>query len=163
MICPKCGREYEDGSTRCSDCDIDLVKRSEYGAESRQNDKIVTGERNLVKVKNVSDDFEAWTIIDLLEKHNIPCIKKEREAGSYLKIAMGYSVYGADIYVDEQNYDEAMELINSLQTDAGSQDDQTDGKEATLLKIPKFIMRGMLILILISIILLIISRAIPVK
>ncbi len=25
MICPKCGSEYRDGFTRCSDCDVDLV------------------------------------------------------------------------------------------------------------------------------------------
>lgn len=39
----------------------------------------------LVKIANVANDFEAWAVMDLLEKNNIPCIKKEKEAGGYLK------------------------------------------------------------------------------
>jgi len=71
----------------------------------------------LVKIANVANDFEAWAVMDLLEKNNIPCIKKEKEAGGYLKIVMGHSVYGADIYVDESDYDAAMELLNVMRTE----------------------------------------------
>lgn len=47
----------------------------------------------------------------LLEAYGIPVLKKPREAGGYLNISMGMNVYGADIYVPEKYYKDAVELV----------------------------------------------------
>lgn len=72
---------------------------------------------NLIKVTSVANNIEAELIINLLLNNNIQCLKKSKEAGEYMNIYMGYSVFGEDIYVNEKDYQAAMELINSLSYD----------------------------------------------
>lgn len=43
--------------------------------------------------------------------------KKRKGSRRLPKIVMGHSVYGADIYVDESDYDAAMELLNVMRTE----------------------------------------------
>jgi hypothetical protein len=111
-------------------------------------------EQNLIKVKNVADDFEARTVIDLLRKNSIPCIKREREAGEYLKISMGYSVFGADIYVDEKDYDAAVELINGIPSrdTAAKEDEDEPIRQTVRYKARKIFVSIWLILIILGII-----------
>jgi hydrogenase maturation factor len=71
-------------------------------------------ENNLIKIKSVANNIEADLIINLLQNNNIQCLKKSKEAGDYMNIYMGYSVFGEDIYVNEKDYQSAMELLNSL-------------------------------------------------
>jgi len=152
MICPKCGCEYREGFTRCADCHVDLVEQLEIECEKEPGNQDFGEELNLVMVKNAANDYEASLIMNLLEENNIPCIRKDREAGGYLKITMGYSIYGSDIYVDEKDYDAARELIDSLQTRT---DDESNDKEPTerispALKARRIITRIWLILIVLA-------------
>ncbi len=74
-------------------------------------------EDNLVKIKSVANNIEAELIMNLLKNNNIQCLKKSREAGDYMNIYMGYSIFGEDIYVNDKDCDAALELLNSLSDD----------------------------------------------
>lgn len=47
---------------------------------------------------------------------DIQCFSKCRESGDYMKIYMGYSIYGEDIYVDRDDCPKALELVKFLAT-----------------------------------------------
>lgn len=70
-----------------------------------------------------ADESEYEVLKSLLNAHGIPVLKKSREAGGYMNIAMGMNVYGVDIYVPEKYYDEAAELVK------GADDGKEDGGE----------------------------------
>jgi hypothetical protein len=46
MICPKCGIEYRDGFTKCSDCDTELVEKT---GDSKEQVKIGPDGIKLIK------------------------------------------------------------------------------------------------------------------
>jgi len=73
-----------------------------------------------VKVRSTANNIDAELIMNLLDNNNIPCFKKSKAAGDYLNIYMGFSVYGEDIYVDEKDYETAMDLL------AGFYEDQVE-------------------------------------
>jgi hypothetical protein len=56
--------------------------------------------------------MDASMITALLEDAGIPSFIKDRGMGGYLKIYMGYTIYGQDIYVNEESYDKAKELLD---------------------------------------------------
>lgn len=73
-----------------------------------------------VKVMTVMNTVEAGIVLNLLRNNGIPCIKKDNFMGSYMNIYMGFSVYGAGIYVDEGDYEKALDILSVLSPDEGS-------------------------------------------
>ncbi len=67
-----------------------------------------------MKLMSASNSIEADMIVDILESNGIPCMKEQRGSGSYMNIAYGFSVYGTEIFVDEADYDHALELIKDV-------------------------------------------------
>lgn len=67
---------------------------------------------NLIKVFSTSDDIEMQLIINMLSENNIQCIKKDNGSGEYIRMYMESSLFGKDIFVDENDHKEAVELIN---------------------------------------------------
>ena len=53
-------------------------------------------------------------IHDNLKQNGIETMSKQPGTGEYMSIAMGYSVYGTDIYVREDQKAKAEALINEL-------------------------------------------------
>lgn len=68
----------------------------------------------LVKLANLLDPLESEMLQDLLRQEGIPVLAKDKESGGYLKIYMGYSMFGEDLYVRESDYERAQELMQSL-------------------------------------------------
>jgi hypothetical protein len=56
--------------------------------------------------------MDASMITALLEDSQIPSFIKDRGVGGYLKIYMGYTIYGQDIYVNSDSYEKAKELLD---------------------------------------------------
>lgn len=54
---------------------------------------------------------EAAMLGALLEDSGIPYFIKEKGNGGYLKIYMGYTIFGEEIYVNENQYEQAKELV----------------------------------------------------
>ncbi|MGD0622851.1 MAG: DUF2007 domain-containing protein [Thermacetogeniaceae bacterium] len=62
---------------------------------------------------SVSNRIEAEMIEALLNSHGIPVLKKSREAGGYLDIYMGATIFGVDLYVPSKLLKKAKEIIAS--------------------------------------------------
>ncbi len=78
-----------------------------------------------VFLMTLGDDMQVEIIEEELKNAGIPLLKKHREGGAYLNIYMGKSMFGVDLYVSEDSYDIAREIIHEL----GITD--IEGKEVT--------------------------------
>ena len=85
-------------------------------------------EGKITKVFNAVDQIQAEIIHDHLKEHGIESISKQPGTGEYMSIAMGYSVYGTDIYVKEEQKAKAEALINELIYDNGNLSDDEEIK-----------------------------------
>ena len=59
----------------------------------------------------VGSDIEAGIIEAKLESEDVPVLRKYKDAGGYLSIYMGASLYGIDLYVPSKLYEKALEII----------------------------------------------------
>jgi hypothetical protein len=57
------------------------------------------------------DEIQADVLESLLRSYKIPVLKKRRQAGGYLNIAMGMNIFGVDIYVPSQYHNAAKRLL----------------------------------------------------
>lgn len=96
MKCPNCGAEFFDGREVCTDCQTPLVKKeegkngnAEFGSEGVDVEMLTT----------VSDHIEAKLLQGILENHGIPSYSVDEESGEYMRVYMGYSIFGEKIYV----------------------------------------------------------------
>ena len=71
-------------------------------------------EEKITKIFNAADQIQAEMIHDHLKQNGIETMSKQSGTGEYMSIAMGYSVYGTDIYVREDQKAKAESLINEL-------------------------------------------------
>lgn len=69
---------------------------------------------NLIKLRSTINEVELSMIKEILSDNHIPYIAKDNGAGGYMRIIAGNSVYGTDIMVDEENYDKANKLLESI-------------------------------------------------
>lgn len=129
MFCPKCKCEYREGFTICADCHVELVKNL---PETSEPETEVPFDGNIeacnpVKLTTVSNELDAQLVLNLLRNNNIPCFRKNKEAGGYMNIYMGYSVFGEDIYVAERDYSTAIDLLSVMQPEdeQSHEDDQS--------------------------------------
>ena len=67
---------------------------------------------------------EAEMIEALLNDNNIEVIVRHDEFGGYSMIYMGYSAYNIELYVADKDYEQARELLNSLNLERDNQDDE---------------------------------------
>ncbi len=74
-------------------------------------DKAAKHPEGLLLLTTVYDNVELAIIRSILEGAEIPYLIKERGAGSSVKIIMGYSMCGTDIFVRKEDLDTAAELI----------------------------------------------------
>jgi len=60
-----------------------------------------------------ADEMEYMIIESLFKAYNIPCVKKDKEAGGYLSIYMGSNKFGVDVFVPKHLLGQAQELLES--------------------------------------------------
>lgn len=80
-----------------------------------------------IKLISVASAVEADMIVELLDNNGIANMKKQAGSGSYMNLYYGFSVYGAEIYVDELDYEKATELMKEI--NLGDADTDTDNTE----------------------------------
>lgn len=64
-----------------------------------------------VFLMTVGEDLQVEIIEEELKNAGIPVLKKHREGGAYLSIYMGKSMYPVDLYVSEESYEIAREIL----------------------------------------------------
>ncbi len=69
-------------------------------------------QKGLALVATIYNPAELAVIQTVLNDAEIPFLAKDRGAGGMMKVVMGYSVYGTDIFVREEDAEVAMELLS---------------------------------------------------
>lgn len=72
----------------------------------------------------VFDQTEAALIGALLKDAGLPFYVTEKGIGGYMKIYMGYSIYGKEFYVNESVYKDARELLDYFYSENDDYSDQ---------------------------------------
>ena len=67
-----------------------------------------------VFLMTVGEDMQVEIIEEELKNAGIPLLKKHRGGGAYFNILMGRSMYGVDLYVSEESYERAREILHDL-------------------------------------------------
>lgn len=60
------------------------------------------------------DDCELGIIRCLLEENGVPFLTRDRESGNYMRILMGSNIFGTDIFVNEEDFERARELLDGI-------------------------------------------------
>ena len=128
MFCPTCEAEYEPGITRCPDDNTDLVER--LTPENTVHD---SSEARFVSLHKLGSPAEAEMVNDIFSQNDIrSVIKGSTDAFAPLLSATSE---GAEIFVDERDYDRALELYNAFfggdttPLTGGSVDDEEEDEE----------------------------------
>lgn len=82
-----------------------------------------------VKIISVADKIQAKMIIEIFENNNIPAYASDQGAGEYMNIHSGFSVFGTDIYVAEENVETAMGILKELEPDEEQEEIQDEESE----------------------------------
>lgn len=78
----------------------------------------------LALLSTVYDDVLAEIYESQLSEAGIPCVKKDRGSGGAMRVIMGSSCFGTDIFVPEEKLEEAKELLQSLPVE-----EEADGED----------------------------------
>ncbi len=109
MFCPKCDAEYIPGFTRCSDCDIDLVKSTEAASQWRARQP--QQQEDLVCVYRATVRGRLPIAESLLRSADIPFVV----LGGHVQQLAGVDGYGfAEIHVAAADAADARELLADL-------------------------------------------------
>lgn len=68
-----------------------------------------------VKLTSVADHIQGGMIEGLLLGVGIPVYRKALESGGVMQIYMGYSIFGEELYVDRDDYERALEIVELLE------------------------------------------------
>ena len=86
-------------------------------------DKTNAPDKNAVLLTTTHDDVEKSIICGILEEEEIPFLTKDRGAGEAVRVAMGFSMYGGDIYVPTTLFEKANELLEGYRNGEPAFDD----------------------------------------
>lgn len=116
-FCPKCKAEYKEGVQICKDCNEKLVETFDTVSEKSEAVSI-----HPIRVAENVGQLDGDSILALLEDSGIPAFAKELGSGSYMRLYMGFSIYGKDIYVAEKDIQKAKEIIDGYFVEASKED-----------------------------------------
>lgn len=71
-------------------------------------------EAAIVKLLTANDNMQAGMIIEALKNSQIPAYKKDLGASSIMNIYTGNSKYGADVMINEDDYQKAVEVLQGM-------------------------------------------------
>ena len=109
--CNKCKDEYEDYVDRCADCGNELIPYPD--SEDEIDDKITSIKSKLRFLSTANSSIEADILLSLLNASGIYTDIRRKGSGAYLNIAYGINYQGTDIYVNEEDYIEARDILDA--------------------------------------------------
>ena len=107
MFCPKCGYEYEDDIKKCSDCDVDLVKKLPPEEEIESDIKFVP-------LPNLPGRVYAEMVKGALEKRGIPCYLRGEGVTDALQSPGTFPLGGVQLFVPEDRLGECVEIQHQM-------------------------------------------------
>ena len=108
MFCPVCEAEYEPGITHCADDNTPLVER--LTPENTLHD---TSEARFVPLHKLGSPAEAEMVNDILHQNEIRTVVKSGGHDAFSPLLSATSE-GAEIFVDERDYDRALEIYDAF-------------------------------------------------
>jgi hypothetical protein len=108
MFCPVCEAEYEPGITQCPDDNTELV--DQLTPDNTLHDR---SEARFVSLHKLGSPAEAEMVNDLLTQNEIRSIVKSGGADAFSPL-LSATAEGAEIFVDERDFDRALEIYNSF-------------------------------------------------
>jgi len=104
------------------------------------------------------DEYIIEQVCEILNKNDIPFIKRTAGSGSYVNISMGQSFQEKRIFVNKEDYDKSLKLVEAFtikeeNEEVDSEMKQEINKYALIKKIMVFLTLGLPILAIILIIL----------
>ncbi|HEX6045709.1 MAG TPA: DUF2007 domain-containing protein [Pyrinomonadaceae bacterium] len=108
MFCPVCEAEYEPGITECPDDNTTLVEQL-----TPDNTLHDSSEARWVPLHNLGSPAEAEMVNDIFSKNGIRSVVKAGGADAFSPL-LSATAEGAEIFVDERDYDRAVELYNAF-------------------------------------------------
>jgi hypothetical protein len=108
MFCPVCESEYEPGITHCPDDNIALVEQL-----TPDNTLHDMSEARFVPLHNLGSPAEAEMVNDIFTKNGIRSVIKSGGADAFSPL-LSATAEGAEIFVDERDYDRAVDLYNAF-------------------------------------------------
>lgn len=112
LTCPKCGCTYRKGYEKCSDCNVELI--AEVNNTQSKEVVQVIGETKWSFLMNVLEEYELVNIKSILEDHDIISMTQTKGSGEYVRIRMGASYHGFNLFVPEDKLEDAREVITSF-------------------------------------------------
>ena len=107
MFCPVCEAEYEPGISECPDDKTALVEQ--LTPENTLHD---SSEARFLSLHKLGSPAEAEMVNDLLTNNGIRAVVKSGGADALSPLLSATA--GAEILVDERDFDRALELYNSF-------------------------------------------------
>jgi hypothetical protein len=126
MFCPTCESEYEAGITRCPDDNTELVERLTVENTGRDS-----SEARFLPLHKLGSPAEAEMVNDIFVQNGIRSVVKAGGADAFSPLLSATSE-GAEIFVDERDYDRALEIYNAFfgrdttPLTGGSQEDEEE-------------------------------------
>lgn len=77
-------------------------------------------DKNEVEIFSSSNEYEINQVCSILNDNNIPFIRKDYGSGSYMNIYFGQSIQDKKVFVNEDYYNKALELISAIFSNANS-------------------------------------------
>jgi hypothetical protein len=108
MFCPVCEAEYEPGITECPDDNTALVDR--LTPENAVHD---SSEARFVTLHKLGSPAEAEMVNEIFTNNGIRSVIKSGGADAFSPL-LSATAEGAEIFVDERDYDRALELYNAF-------------------------------------------------
>ena len=71
-------------------------------------------DKNEVEIFSSSNEYEINQVCSILGDNNISFIRKDYGSGSYMNIYFGQSIQDKKVFVNEDCYDKALELISTI-------------------------------------------------
>jgi len=114
--CPECNAEYDPGTTRCPDCDRELVDDADDDELDDEIDEeaFIEEEAPPVLLYQTNNMVNAEVLEEALKDQGIPCLIKSG-TGTYSGLSsLSSTLKGVKIFVPESALEEAIEVAEMV-------------------------------------------------
>ncbi len=108
MFCPVCESEYGPGITHCADDNTPLVDRL-----TPDNTLYDMSEARFIPLHKLGSPAEGEMVNDILQQNGIRSVVKS-SGHDALSPLLSATAEGAEIFVDERDYDRAVEIYDAF-------------------------------------------------